>query len=92
MITEHPGLARQTYRRLREASGATDLDELEQRLDALAEAVGENRDLAGPLTELVARVEAQVVPALERRQRASAEGEVARDPHQETPGTGGAAL
>lgn len=85
MITEHPGLARQTYRRLRAASGASDLDELEQRVRDLAEAVGENSDLAGPLADLVARVEAQVVPALERRHRPVAEGEASRD---EVPDTG----
>lgn len=92
MITDHPGLARQTWRRLRTASGSTDLDEVEERLDQVAEAVGENHDLTVPLAAMVARVESLVVPALERRHRPSVGGEAAADPVSETGGTADRAL
>lgn len=65
-MSEDPGLLRTTYRRLRSASGIADLPALETRVDDLEVAVAEDAALAAPLTELVARVEASLVPLLEK--------------------------
>ena len=68
-MSEDPGLARLTYRRLRSAAGITDLPGLEGQVSDLEVAMAENRDLEGPLVAAVARVEQSQVPLLASRSR-----------------------
>ena len=68
-MSDEPGLARLTYRRLRSAAGVADLAALEGRVDRLEPGVAESRSLDEPLAAAVARVEAALVPVLEARAR-----------------------
>ena len=75
MSTQEPGVARSAARRLKAATGATDLDLVEVRLAAVQVAVLENCDLEVPLSALLDRVEASLVPLLESRVAAIEQGE-----------------
>jgi hypothetical protein len=57
-------------RRVAAGVGLEELLRLQRRVDALAEAVGENTALAAPLAERVTALERSLVAPLERRQEA----------------------
>jgi hypothetical protein len=70
-----PGAVRRALDRLRAATGATALDQLEERVDAAGIAVAENRSLEIPMAVLLDGVEASLVPLLEGRLAPREQGE-----------------
>ncbi len=61
-----PGPLGRAWRRVADGLGFTELEQLADELALLEEAVDENARLAAPLDRYVARIEAELVPLLER--------------------------